>query len=42
MKSTGIFDNRYTLYTLLVLQIRNSQFDTFVKNFVSDLNEENN
>eukprot|EP01100_Stratorugosa_tubuloviscum_P003200 TRINITY_DN1760_c0_g1_i1.p1 TRINITY_DN1760_c0_g1~~TRINITY_DN1760_c0_g1_i1.p1 ORF type:complete len:1545 (+),score=896.95 TRINITY_DN1760_c0_g1_i1:60-4637(+) len=40
MKAAGIFDNRYTPYTLPVLQTRNTQFDTSVRNFVSDLNEE--
>jgi len=40
LKGLGVYDNKHTPYSLNILQTRNNQFDTSVKNFVSDLNEE--
>jgi len=40
LKSLGVFDNKHTPHTLPILSTRNNQFDTSVKNFLSDLNDE--
>jgi actinin alpha len=40
LKGLGVYDNKHTPYSLNILQTRNNQFDTSVKNFISDLNEE--
>jgi actinin alpha len=40
LKSLGVYDNKHTPHSLTVLQTRNNQFDTSIKNFLGDLNEE--
>lgn len=40
LKELGVFDNKYTPYSLPLIQTRKNQFDTSVQNFLQGLKEE--
>jgi actinin alpha len=40
MRSANIYDNKYTPYSLPIIETRKNQWDTSVKNFLQGLNEE--